>query len=89
MAALLVVATDGAMSPPRPCRARLRVQAQSVPQAGSTLPEFPATPLPCEKIDPFYLHCYFYVATLGGNVYQPRTGHSVVQKLAFGVKASP
>ena len=28
----------------RPCRARLRLQAQTVAQAGSLLPEFPAPP---------------------------------------------
>ena len=34
----------------RPCRARLRLQAQTVPQAGSMLPEFPAPPLPAHRI---------------------------------------
>src|SRR5450759_1817394 len=43
MAALLVVAIVPAMSSPRPCRARLRLHAQTVSQAGSMLPEFPAS----------------------------------------------
>ncbi len=40
------------MSPQRrlPCRARLRLQAQAVSQAGSVLPEFPAPPLPAHRI---------------------------------------
>ncbi len=40
------------MSPQRrlPCRARLRLQAQAVAQAGSRLPEFPASPLPAHRI---------------------------------------
>jgi hypothetical protein len=42
------------MSPPRPCRARLRLHAQTVSQSGSMLPEFPVSPLPCEKIHPFH-----------------------------------
>ena len=42
------------MSSPRPCRARLRLHTQTVSQAGSRLPEFPAAPLPCEKIHPFH-----------------------------------
>jgi len=40
------------------------MHVQTVPQADSTLPELPATPLPCEKIHPFYSHCYFCVTTL-------------------------
>ncbi len=49
LAALLLLA---GMSPQRrlPCRARLRLQAQAVPQAGSMLPEFPAPPLPAHRI---------------------------------------
>src|SRR5450759_2696163 len=65
MAALLVVAIGHAMSPPRPCRARLRLHAQTVSQAGSMLPEFPASPLPCEKIHPFYLSPYLRRRPLG------------------------
>jgi hypothetical protein len=34
----------GAMRRCNPCRARLRLQAQTVSQAGSMLPEFPASP---------------------------------------------
>jgi hypothetical protein len=41
------------MRPSRPCRAHLRLQAQIVAQAGSMLPEFPASPLPNEKIHQF------------------------------------
>ena len=49
LAALLLLA---GMSPQRrlPCRARLRLQALAVPQAGSMLPEFPAPPLPAHRI---------------------------------------
>ena len=35
----------------RPCRALLRMQAQTVTQAGSMLPETPATPLPGSRKD--------------------------------------
>ena len=40
------------MSPQRrlPCRARQRLQALTVPQAGSRLPECPAPPLPAHHI---------------------------------------
>ena len=63
MAALLVVAIATAMAPPPPCRARIRLQADTVPQAGSMLPyagrpETPATPLPDEKIHRFHLSRY-------------------------------
>ena len=34
----------------RPCRARLRLQAQTVAQAGSMLPEVPAPPWPAHRI---------------------------------------
>ena len=34
----------------RPCRARLRLQPQTVTQAGSMLPEFPAPPVPAHRI---------------------------------------
>ena len=49
LAALLLLAD---LSPQRrlPCRARLRLQAQTVTQAGSMLPEFPAPPLPAPRI---------------------------------------
>ena len=45
LAALLLLA-ECSLRRRRPCRARLRIQAQTVSQAGSMLPETPATPLP-------------------------------------------
>ena len=43
LAALLLLA-ECSLLRRRPCRARLRMQAQTVSQAGSMLPEIPATP---------------------------------------------
>ena len=48
LATLLLLAGMGPQRR-RPCRARLRLQAQTVAQAGSMLPEFPAPPLPARR----------------------------------------
>jgi len=57
LAALLLLAGDYPARR-RPGMAHLRMQAQTVPQARCMQREFPATPLPAEKIHRFQLSRY-------------------------------
>src|SRR5450759_5468901 len=81
MAALLVVAIGHAMSPPRPCRARLRLHAQTVSQAGSMLPEFPTSSLPCEKVHLYYLSPYSQRRPLDGFPLQVSSQFRLIEKV--------